>query len=180
MDMRFTRSKWGTILWGIAGIVLGVFVFLNPSTAMETLTIAVGWVLTIFGIASLLGAFTDRSIILSNVDLYNGILSLLFGLLILAAPKFFVSFIFILLGIYIIMGGFSALMGANALRVVGIGSIAGMIWAVFSIILGFMVIASPWAAAGTTMLLCGVSLIYTGVVHVLEGIKMPSDRKKKD
>lgn len=178
MEVKFTRTKAGTILWGIASILLGIVVFLNPGASAEVLTEVTGWVLTIFGVVSLVGAFTNRSIILSNIDLYNGAISLLFGLLILASPAFFMTWIFVLLGIYIIFTGLSSLMGANALRVVGLpGAGGGMIAAILAIVLGFMVIGSPFAAAGATMIICGIALVYTGIVHVVEGVRMPKQEE---
>lgn len=176
MEVRFTRSKVGTILWGVASIVLGILLFMFPDTAASTFTIAAGWVLTVLGIASLASAFTHWSVILSTIDLYTGLLSLLFGLLILASPGFFMAFIFILLGIYIMAGGFNALMGANAMHVMGVkGSGWAIASAILSIILGFFVITSPFTMASATMVICGVALVYTGIVHVIDGVRMSKE-----
>lgn len=174
MEVKFTRTKWGTILWGIAAIVLGILLFMNPNTAAATFTIAAGWVLTIYGIASLVSAATRWSVILSTVDLYNGLISLLLGVLILMAPGFFMAWIFILLGIYVIIAGFSQLTAANAARVMGVkGSGWGIASAILTIILGFMVITSPFGMASAVVAVGGIALIYTGIVHIIEGIKMP-------
>lgn len=174
MEVKFTRSKIGTILWGVASVVLGILLFMYPDTAATTFTVAAGWVLTIMGVASLASAFTHWSVILSTVDLYTGLISLLFGLLILASPGFFMSFIFILMGIYIMAAGFNGLMAANALHVMDVkGSGWAIASAILSIILGFLVITSPFTMASATMVLCGIALIYTGVVHVIDGIRMP-------
>ena len=94
MEVKFTRSKWGTILWGVASAVLGIFMFVNPGATAKGVTVLFGWVLTIAGILALVSAFTHWSIILSTLDLYAGALSLLFGMLILSWPEFFVAFIF--------------------------------------------------------------------------------------
>ena len=130
--------------------------------------------LTIAGILALVSAFTHWSIILSTLDLYAGALSLLFGMLILAWPEFFVAFIFVMLGLYVIAAGFSALAGSNALRILGIkGSGAGIALSMLSVILGILVIMSPFSMASLTMSIGGVALIYTGLVHIAEGVKMP-------
>ena len=130
--------------------------------------------LTIAGILALVSAFTHWSIILSTLDLYAGALSLLFGMLILAWPEFFVAFIFVMLGLYVIAAGFSALAGSNALRILGIkGSGAGIALSMLSVILGILVIMSPFSMASLTMSIGGIALIYTGLVHIAEGVKMP-------
>lgn len=178
MEVKFVRSKAGTIIWGIVSIVLGVLLFLNPINALQTLTVAVGWVLAIAGIVSIISAFTSHSAIMSSLDLYNGVLSLLFGIIMLASPGLFVGWIFILLGLYIVFSSFSGLMGSNAARAIGLqGSGAGIFASILGIILGFLVIGAPWATAGVTMLICGVALVYNGVLTFIAGIKMPSEKK---
>lgn len=176
MEIRYKRSKVGTIVGGIASVILGILAFVYPDTTAMTFTVAAGWVLTIFGIASLISAITSWSVILSSVDLYTGIISLLFGLLILYMPAFFVAWIFILLGIYIMWAGFSTLMGSNALRVVGVrGSGWGIVLAILAIVLGIMVVVSPLASASAAVMICGVALVYTGVVRIIEGVRMPKE-----
>lgn len=177
MEVKFTRSKWGTILGGVLAIVLGILLFANFNTAPLTITIFVGWALVIFGIASLISAATNWSVLLSTADLYNGLISLLFGVLILMAPGFFVAWIFILLGFYIIFAGFAQLTSANAGRVMGIkGAGWGIVAAIVTIVLGFMVVTSPFAMASATIILCGVALVYSGITHIIEGIKMPKSQ----
>lgn len=178
MEIRFTHTKWGTILWGIASIALGILLFMNPDTAAATFTIAAGWVLTIYGIGSLISAATHWSVILSTVDLYNGLISLLLGVLILMAPGFFMAWIFILLGIYTIIAGFSQLTAANAMHVMNVkGSGWAVVSAILTIILGFLVITSPFSMASATMVICGVALVYMGIVYLIGGIRMPKEQQ---
>lgn len=178
MEVKFTRTKWGAILGGILSIILGILLFANYNTAPLTITVFVGWMLTIFGIVSLISAATNWNVLLSTADLYNGLISLLFGVLILMAPGFFVAWIFILLGFYIIFAGFAQLTSANAARVMGIkGAGWGIVASIITIILGFMVVTSPFAMASATIMICGVALVYAGITHIIEGIKMPKAEK---
>ena len=95
-------------------------------------------------------------------------------MLMLAWPEFFVAFIFVMLGLYVIAAGFSTLAGSNALRILGIkGSGAGIALSMLSVILGILVIMSPFSMASLTMSIGGIALIYTGLVHIAEGVKMP-------
>lgn len=178
MEVKFQRSKAGTIIGGVLAVILGILLFMNPSTTAVSFTYIAGWVLTIYGIVALISAATSWNVILSSVDLYWGLISLLFGLLILYQPVFFVAWIFILLGIYIMMGGFSTLMSANAARVMGVkGAGWGIVVAILAIILGILVISSPLISASATVVICGVALIYSGIMAVIDGIKMPKAEK---
>ena len=82
--------------------------------------------------------------------------------------------VFVMLGLYVIAAGFSTLAGSNALRILGVkGSGAGIALSVLSVILGILVIMSPFAMASFAMSVGGIALIYTGLVHIAQGIKMP-------
>lgn len=178
MEFKFTRSKAGTIVAGIVAAILGVFMLMNPGEAATTITLVAGWALIITGIAALIGALQTRSVILSSMDLYQGIISLLVGILIVMWPNFFVAWIFFLIGIFIIVDGFNLIFGANAARVLNLrGSGWALVGAILTIVLGFLVLMSPFAMADLTMVVGGVALVYTGVVNIIDGIRMPSQKK---
>ena len=103
MDSKFTSTKLGAIVSGVALVVMGFILFTNPTTAMMTITVMLGWVLVVMGIVSLASALTRWSVILSTAALYAGIVELLFGILLVNIPGFFVTWIFILLGIFILI-----------------------------------------------------------------------------
>jgi uncharacterized membrane protein HdeD (DUF308 family) len=105
MDQKFASTKLGTIVSGVALAAMGIILFTNPQSAMLTITVMLGWVLVIMGIVSLASALTRWSVILSTADLYAGIVELLFGVLLVNIPGFFVTWIFILLGIFILVSG---------------------------------------------------------------------------
>lgn len=173
MEFKFQRSKAGTILAGIAAIILGVVCFMRPSNAALFITNVTGWILIIFGIVGLVTAFSHISIILSQLDFYSGLLSLLLGIMIVSWPQFFVAWIFILLGIYVMVAGFNTLLSANSLRLIGIkGSGGAIVAAILMVILGFMVMMSPFTMADVSMMIAGVALVYAGIVCIGDGVRM--------
>lgn len=91
MEGKFTSTKLGTIVSGVALAAMGIILFTNPQSAMLTITVTLGWVLVIMGIVSLASALTRWSVILSTADLYAGIVELLFGVLLVNIPGFFVT-----------------------------------------------------------------------------------------
>jgi hypothetical protein len=116
MEFRFQRSKAGAILSGIAFIILGIVAFTHPANATLFLTEVTGWVLIVLGVCGLVMAFTHFSIMLSQLDFYGGLLALLLGILVVNWPQFFVAWIFVLLGIYVMIAGFNSVFAANSLR----------------------------------------------------------------
>lgn len=174
---KLKRSKISTIATGVLAVVLGIIIFMNPQNSTMAITQVVGWVLVIVGISNLVGALNHWSVILSSLDLYTGILALLMGILIVSNPGFFVAWIFILLGIAIMVGGFRSLYATNALHVLGApGASSSMVGSVVAIILGALVMLSPFSMANATMIICGVALVYAGVMEIFDGVKMDKDR----
>lgn len=178
MDQKFTSTKLGTIVSGVALAAMGIILFTNPQSAMLTITAMLGWVLVVMGIVSLASALTRWSVILSTADLYAGIVELLFGILLVNIPGFFVTWIFILLGIFILVSGLNSLYGANALQALGLPSAGtAKVGAILAIMLGVLVLFSPGLFADTTMAICGIALVYCGIVRIVDGVRMPSEHR---
>ena len=178
MDQKFTSTKLGTIVSGVALAAMGIILFTNPQSAMLTITVMLGWVLVVMGIVSLASALTRWSVILSTADLYAGIVELLFGILLVNIPGFFVTWIFILLGIFILVSGLNSLYGANALQALGLPNAGtAKVGAILAIVLGVLVLFSPGLFADTTMVICGIALVYCGIVRIVDGVRMPSERR---
>lgn len=179
MEGKFASTKLGTIVSGVALAAMGVILFANPTTAMLTITSMVGWVLVIMGVVSLASALTRWSAILSTVDLYTGILELLFGILLVNIPGFFVTWIFVLLGIFILVSGLNSLYGANALQALGMPNAGtAKAGAILAIVLGVLVLFSPGLFADTAMVICGIALVYCGIVRIVDGVRMPSEGRR--
>lgn len=178
MDQKFTSTKLGTIVSGVALAAMGIILFTNPQSAMLTITVMLGWVLVVMGIVSLASALTRWSVILSTADLYAGIVELLFGILLVNIPGFFVTWIFILLGIFILVSGLNSLYGANALQALGLPSAGtAKVGAILAIVLGVLVLFSPGLFADTTMVICCIALVYCGIVRIVDGVRMPSEHR---
>ena len=178
MDQKFTSTKLGTIVSGVALAAMGIILFTNPQSAMLTITVMLGWVLVVMGIVSLASALTRWSVILSTADLYAGIVELLFGILLVNIPGFFVTWIFILLGIFILVSGLNSLYGANALQALGLPRAGtAKVGAILAIVLGVLVLFSPGLFADTTMVICGIALVYCGIVRIVDGVRMPSEHR---
>lgn len=178
MDQKFASTKLGTIVSGVALAAMGIILFTNPQSAMLTITVMLGWVLVVMGIVSLASALTRWSVILSTADLYAGIVELLFGILLVNIPGFFVTWIFILLGIFILVSGLNSLYGANALQALGLPRAGtAKVGAILAIVLGVLVLFSPGPFADTTMVICGIALVYCGIVRIVDGVRMPSEHR---
>ncbi|MCG5079771.1 DUF308 domain-containing protein, partial [Candidatus Saccharibacteria bacterium] len=94
-DIHVRRSKLSVIVSSIISIVLGILAFTHPTGATMFITLATGWFLLIGGIVALISSFAHFSILLSQIELFEGLLDFFLGLMIVNWPQFFVAWIFI-------------------------------------------------------------------------------------
>lgn len=169
---KIQRSKAGTIVAGALCVILGIVFFMNPQGSTSFIVSTIGWMLVVGGIASLVSAFTRLTVIFMQADLYAGILELLFGILMIQMPGFFVAWVFILLGIMVMVMGFNTLAASNAAGALGANATGGRVWSIVMILLGLLVMVSPFTASNVAMTVAGVALVVAGLEHVIEGTKM--------
>ena len=171
---RMTTSKAGTIFAGIVSIALGLVLFMNPNGSTVAIVQSIGWALIVGGGVSLACALSSWNVILMQADLYMGLLGLLFGFLRVSMPGIFVAWLFILLGIYVIVLGFESLAAVNlAGRLTGSNSTGSRIGALLVIALGVVVMLSPMGSASIAMSITGIVLVALGIGKIMEVIRMP-------
>lgn len=172
MQVKYTPSNLATGIFGVVAVVLGILMLANPGDAAMFITSLVGWALIVTAAVLIINAFRYKESLFSQVPFYIGLICLIFGIVIVAQPQVFVIGISIIIGIYVLIMGFAQLFASNAIKNIGIqGSNAAMIGAILTIILGVLMLIVPLAAAGATMVLGGISLIYAGVVCIVDAYR---------
>ena len=117
-------SRGWTIVRGVLAILAGVFVFANPAfvagiTAV-TLLYLVAFTSVLIGILEIIAAICDRKEIEGEGWLIlGGVLSVIFGLLLVIAPFSFGLLMVRILGVFAIISGISLIMFAFRLRGLG-------------------------------------------------------------
>ena len=175
MDSILKRTKTTVILTGIALLVLGIAVFVNPAGATLAVTLIVGWTLVILGVYTLSSCFVHRLPVLSQMDLFFGLLELIPGICILVWPGFFVSYLFLVLGIFVLVTGINDIMEAvdeHRIHVDYWGQSLAI--GILTLVMGVLVIIAPFAMAQTVMMVYGIALVFDGVTEIVTGIRMPS------
>jgi uncharacterized membrane protein HdeD (DUF308 family) len=118
IGMRRQLSLWWlVVLEGVAGIILGVLTFRSPdTTALVLLTFIAAWSI-VSGIFEIATALRIRSLIANEwLMLLSGVVSIVFGALLIAQPGAGAISIVWLLGGYALLFGILTLMFALRLR----------------------------------------------------------------
>lgn len=175
MDKILRRTKVTVILMGVAMLVLGIAFFVNPTSATLVVTLMLGWTLVIVGGVTLGNAFYHRLVVLSQLDLFIGALELVLGICILASPGFFVTYLFLLLGIIVLVSGINDITDAMAAKSMGLDSWKMSLgFGILTLLLGVLVIMAPFTMAEAVMMVAGIALVLDGVTEIVAGVKMPS------
>jgi uncharacterized membrane protein HdeD (DUF308 family)/predicted flap endonuclease-1-like 5' DNA nuclease len=152
---------WLVLIEGIAAIILGILLFLRPAATMIMLIQFLGIYWLITGIFSIVSLFWDRSA--WGWKLFNGILGILAGILIIQNPLWSTLLVpatlAIVLGIIGMMIGILQLMEAFRGGGWGIGVLGGL-----SILLGLLLITRPVLVGLTLPWILGFLLIAGGIL----------------
>ncbi len=123
----FSVSDWTGFLWalllGVATAVVGVVLLFDPLAGMVSLTILVGVLFLVSGIAKIMFAFSLRPVAGWGLVLLSGAVSILLAVMIFANfPWSAVSVLGILLGVELLSSGVLYLFAALGLRRLGQGA----------------------------------------------------------
>ena len=121
VSMRRQMSRWWLIvLEGVAGIALGALTFASPgTTALVLVTFIAAWSI-ITGVFEIITAIQIRSVIANEwMLILSGVLSVIFGILLIALPGPGALSIVWLLGAYALLFGILTLILAFRVRSMG-------------------------------------------------------------
>jgi len=111
---------WPLVLGGIVGIATGVFTFLQPGAIALALVYVIGAWAVVTGILEIVAAIRLRNVITNEWLMgFSGVLSIVFGVLVLARPNVGALTLVYLFGFYAILAGISQISLGFRLRGLG-------------------------------------------------------------
>ena len=159
-------------LRAISAILLGALLILAPQNAIFYVVITIGILFIIPGLLSIISYFTsNREKRPDTPFLLAGIGSLLFGVVLIAVPYFFVSALMYLLGIILLLGGIEQIV--TLIRARKRTTIPAAFYVIPLLILtaGVLVLFNPFKTAETLFILIGVTCLIYGVMEFIHWLK---------
>jgi len=159
------KQHWKVFLFeGILLVVLGIAAILVPALASLAITIFLGWMFLISGVAGLIATFWARSMPGFWWSLISAALGVLAGLILLARPMQGVLTLTIVVGAYFIAEGVATIMYALQHRSELTGRWSWLLVAgLMDIVIAFFIIAGlPGSAEWAIGLLVGLNLMFGG------------------
>jgi len=172
MDSELLKSaKTYLVVEGLLALGLGLVILLWPGLSVATIILFIGWYGVIHGIVLFFeGAFAHKDTSDRGLGVVMGILSVIFGLLVLNVPVFFAAFYLFFIaamigvqGIYYIVSGFTSEESKGHKVMV---FIAGVLAVLFSF---WVIFINPKAGATLLLFVLSVMLLLSGSVLVAAG-----------
>ncbi|WP_024519512.1 HdeD family acid-resistance protein [Bradyrhizobium sp. Tv2a-2] len=159
------REHWKAFLFeGILLVILGLAAMIVPPLASLAVTIFVGWMFLISGIAGLVLTFWARAMPGFWWSLISAVLAVVAGAILLAKPAQGVLTLTFVVGAYFVAEGVATIMYAlEHRRELSERWLWLMIAGIFDILISFMIIAGlPGSAEWAIGLLVGINLVFGG------------------
>ncbi len=163
---RLRRAAPGLFWLGLVMVLLGLAAIFFPMVATLAATVLVGWLLLVFGVFALFGAFSIHGTGPFFAALVLGLLALAAGFFLLFSPLAGAVALTLLAGIIFLLQGAFELVFAVEMRPVG-GWIGMLLSGIASIIVALFIIAF-WPGISLILLgiLLGVNFLTTGFAYL--------------
>lgn len=167
------KNWWVALIFGILGIALGVFMFMNPVETYKVLSYLFAIYFLIYGVATMVGTFMSREFIPAwGWSFAFGVLLTIMGVMLFMPGMATGTFVFYI-GFSVMFMGINACSMSFALK--GEGD-KGWIWTfvlgVFTIILSFIMINHPVFSVGVISIWAAIAFISLGCALCILAYRM--------
>lgn len=183
MDETFLRQlkkiRNTTVVSTLLFVVLGVVMLVWPDSSALAICYVLGTMALLCGLIEIVCYFVRTENRFFATGLVSGILSALLGLYILWMPHVILVFLYLLLGILLLVFGCSKVADALTVRRFALtGWWIPLLLGAITIILGALVLCNPFSAAATLMVAIGIGLIVEGVLDIFNILNISKQLKK--
>lgn len=164
----FKKVSVASIITSIAFGILGLVILLNPNETITFLSLILGIIILIIGIAKIISyAVLRKNSEFSNLDLIYGIIAIIISVIMIANTDTFITIIRVILGIWIAYTGVMKLIYSLNLKNLGSSSwIAVLIMAILTIIAGIYIAID----SSILIMVFGAIIIAYAVIDIIEQI----------
>lgn len=168
-----------TAVKSVIVILLGLVLVIWPTEVLNSMVKIIGGVFCVTGIVSFLVSYRNREERSAmNMSSFNGIGSIILGLLLFFMADFFTDMLMYVLGFLLIVAGIGQLVVLTSARRWGSLSPVSYIFPVLILIAGVIVIANPFETKESFVILFGIMSIFYGVTDLINQYHINKLRKE--
>jgi len=156
---------------GLVLALVGLFLLVFPGYATGLFAELVGIIIIVMAALILVeGLFIEKEGVSRWGVFFVGIVSILLGIVVIAAPSLLVIATGLLLGLFILMFGFIEIVVACSIIEGLMVRLVLAMMGVFALLLGTVIVLNPSTGIDTLALLVGIYLIVLGMMRIAHGI----------
>lgn len=166
------KAKIAYTIYSIVMVVLGVFLMFLPETTALMICKIVGVIIFICGVIKFISYFVNDTYGLAfQFDFALGIFTMLIGLILVFHPKNVISFVNVVIGIFVIIDGAFKLQTSKEAKQFGIDNWwLILILAALTSIAGLLLIFNPFEEMLALSVIIGIALIADGIENLCVAI----------
>jgi len=161
------------ILTGIIFIISGIYIFRTPVDSYMTLATLFAIIFVVSGISEIINAISNRRFQNWEWSLVEGLIDLLFGIILLSSPLLTATFLPVYFGFMIMLRSITGIGHALVIKKMGNKSWIGpLIIGILGVILSLLMIFNPAFGGLTIIYYTAISVIMFGVLQIFFGITL--------
>ncbi len=168
---RVQKKWWLLLIRGILAIIFGLIALFSPGIVLVTLLFYFGFVALFSGLFLIIEGIAvkddDR-----GLHIFEGIVSIIFGLLFLFMPGFVFSFIMYFIAFWAIIGGIMQIIYAIKLRKEIPNEWMSILSGVITLIFGILVLFNILAGASALVMVFGIYALIWGLMLIALSFKV--------
>ena len=161
------------IIRGVLAIIFGLIALFSPIATALALAIVIGVYAIVNGVFDIIEAIRHRGSSSMVLRIVLGVVSILFGMLVLVWPGISLAILVIMVGIWAIIIGILQIVSSVGHRAVpNSGWVWGIIGGALSILFGILVLIWPGTGLVTIIWIIGIWAIVWGVTLIVLGVQL--------
>jgi len=153
----------------IIAVLFGAALVIWPEVSLTTIVQVIGIALIVVGIIPLLGLAKNQKFYFLSA---TGVFDILLGIVLLVSPKFFVSLIMIVVGIFFITFGVGQLTNLYNAKKYSTVSWRFYVLPVCLTLFGIILLFNPFSSTATILMMVGIALMVYGISEIISTVKV--------
>lgn len=180
IEIKVKKMSMTSIIFSIIFILIGAFLLARPDDAIHLVSYALGIILLVWGLISVVQFFTDKeSQNYLEFSFITGVFVLIFGIIILVKPEIIASIIPLLLGVWMLVNGVTKLSYSLTINK-NKNAASSIIISLIIVIIGILLIINPFSGAEKLVQILGITIIIYSVLDLLECLSIKKAIKTKE
>lgn len=178
MVENFKKMFRMSLISSVFFIVVGLFLILKPEVTLATISYVIGGIIIVIGVTFLIKYFSNKEYGMFSGDLIFGVMSVIFGFILILNPTALAKIIPFILGIWIVISSITKIQYSLQLKAYNNKAwISTMVIAAITFLWGLLLLFDPFEGAMVITQVIGMFILIYAVLDLAEVILIKKNLK---